>query len=231
MICLSESALLLSFEKNISDQAHDELMQVKYFIDQNPFKGFKESVPAYNSLTLFYNPLEIERSNPEISIQENLIQTVKSIVNNIKPSASATQFPKINIPVCYDLSYGIDLEELSATLKLSVADIIELHSSKLYKVYMLGFTPGFAYMGSFDEKIITQRKKQPRLKVEAGSVAIAGNQTGIYPLTTPGGWNIIGKTPMNLFDKSKKNPFLLKAGDRVKFIPITKKELQDWQIK
>ena len=96
---------------------------------------------------------------------------------------------------------------------------------------MLGFTPGFGYMGTVDEKIITQRKKQPRLKVEAGSVAIAGNQTGIYPLATPGGWNIIGRTTLHLFDKTKEQPFLLKTGDVVKFFAITKEEYNHWKVK
>ena len=121
-----------------------------------------------------------------------------------------------------DEGFGIDLHELSALLQLSIEEIIQLHTGKSYHVFMIGFTPGFPYMGTVDERLPTQRKTQPRLQVPPGSVAIAGNQTGMYPFATPGGWNIIGRTPINIFDLQKENPFLLKAGDEVKFIPVTK---------
>ncbi len=230
-ICLSETALLLSFGNTIQLQKHEQLMHVKQIVEQTPFKGFVETVPAYNSLAVYYNPLEIEKDDLSKSIQDNVITLLKEQIKNLQSEAAAINSTIVEIPVCYDDEFGIDLPELSKTLNLSTEEIIKLHSSKTYKVYMLGFTPGFGYMGIVDEKIITRRKKQPRLKVEAGSVAIAGNQTGIYPLQTPGGWNIIGKTTLKLFDKTKEQPFLLKAGYEVKFIAITKEEFNNWTIK
>lgn len=230
-ISLSETALLLSFGNTINEQQHQKLMHIKQLIEQNPFKGFVETVPAYNSLAIYYNPLEIEKFDLSKSIQDTVYGTLQKQIKDLSIEKIKTKSSCIEIPVCYDTDFGIDLVELSKTLNLSIEEIILLHSRIIYKVYMLGFTPGFGYMGTVDEKIITQRKKQPRLKVEAGSVAIAGNQTGIYPLATPGGWNIIGRTTLQLFDKSKEHPFLLKAGNEVKFISITKEEYNHWTIK
>ena len=230
-ICLSETALVLSFGKEINEQVHEQLMQVKQLVEQNLFKGFVETVSAYNSLAIYYNPLEIEKENSNLTSQATVISLLKKQIKNLNPETINSKQSCIEIPVCYDFEFGIDLLEVSKTLNLSIKEIIQLHSGKTYKVFMLGFTPGFGYMGPIDGKLITQRKKQPRLKVHAGSVGIAGNQTGIYPLETPGGWNIIGKTPLQLFDRTKKHPFLLNAGDVVKFISITKEELNHWSSK
>lgn len=230
-ICLSETALLLSFGNTIDEQQHQKLMHIKQLIEQNPFKGFIEAVPAYNSLAIYYNPFEIEKDDLRKSIQDTVHSILQEQIKNLSPEKIKTKSSCIEIPVCYDTDFGIDLVELSKTLNLSIEEIIQLHSNKTYKVFMLGFTPGFGYMGTVDEKIISKRKKKPRLKVEKGAVAIAGNQTGIYPLETPGGWNIIGRTTLQLFDKTKEQPFLLKAGDEVKFISITKEEYNHWTVK
>jgi KipI family sensor histidine kinase inhibitor len=223
-ICsLSESALLIQFGNTISLSLHERVMLTKELLEQNPFAGLIETVPAYNSLAVYYNPLLIEKTENTIAATIEKIITAKldAPIQSFSPSL-AQSF--ITIPVCYDEAFGIDLKELSQTLQVSIEEIIQLHSSRTYKVFMTGFTPGFPYMGILNEKLVTKRKSQPRLKVEAGAVAIAGNQTGIYPLNTPGGWNIIGKTPLKLFDASKENPFLVKAGDEVKFEVITKDE-------
>lgn len=227
IISLSEFALLISFGQEINLSLHDKVMQAKQLIESSSLEGLIETVPAYNSLAVYYNPLLIETKTATIAstVENHIIQALTHQSIQQTSNQSNNQIP-ISIPVCYDQILGIDLDELSNTLNLGVEEIIQLHSSRTYKVFMTGFTPGFAYMGSVDEKLITQRKAQPRLKVEPGSVAIAGNQTGIYPLATPGGWNIIGKTPLTIFDKEKSNPFLLKAGDLVKFVPITKDEFE-----
>lgn len=230
-ICLSETALLLSYDNSINEHQYAQLMQVKQHVEQNPFKGFVEIVPAYNSLTIYYNPHEIEKDDANKTLQATLINILQKQIKSLQSEKINIHSSHIEIPVCYDIEFGIDLFELSKSLNLSIKEIIQLHNSKIYKVFMLGFTPGFGYMGIVDKKIISQRKKQPRLKVEKGAVAIAGNQTGIYPLETPGGWNIIGRTPLQLFNKSKEHPFLLKAGDEVKFISITKEEFNHWVIK
>jgi inhibitor of KinA len=128
----------------------------------------------------------------------------------------------LRIPVCYDSAFGVDLKTLARTSKLLVNEVIALHTQQTYRVYMLGFLPGFPYMGIVDDKIATPRLSTPRKHVPAGSVGIAGNQTGIYPVDSPGGWNIIGRTPVKLFDPESESLALLQPGDEVSFIPISK---------
>lgn len=218
--------MLISLGHEISLPLHEEVMQAKNKIESNPFNGLIETVPAYNCLAVYYNPLLIEKKNGTIA--ETVEQFINTILKTASPVPSQKQSTVLTIPVCYDKSLGIDLHDLSETLQLSIEEIIHLHSNKIYQVFMTGFKPGFPYMGTLDERLITKRKSSPRLKVEAGAVAIAGSQTGIYPFATPGGWNIIGRTPLSLFDRTKPDPFLLKAGDQVQFIPITKEEFEQY---
>jgi inhibitor of KinA len=229
IIPLSQSSILLSFGSEINLKLHEQVMYAKHLIESNPFEGLIETVPAYNSLAVYYNPLQIKKT------EETIAASVEQIIKPILETDSEAQLTKkekiITIPVCYDPEFGIDIEELSTLLQLSTEQIIFLHTGKLYKVFMTGFTPGFPYMGTVDDQIITKRRSSPRISVEQGSVAIAGTQTGIYPLNTPGGWNIIGKIPLKLFDKTKKKPFLLKAGDDVRFERISKKEFENWEKK
>ncbi len=246
-IPFSENAVLLSFGNTINEAIHEKLMHAKNSIEKNPFKGFVETVPAYNSLTVFYNPVTVEKDAETIS--GSVIGQLKQIIQTGEQSTNKPSFANlsnefltqtqalegkpidkstITIPVCYDEEYGIDLQDLSTQLNLSFEEIIQLHKEKTYRVFMIGFTPGFPYLGTLDEKLFTKRKAQPRVNLPPGSVAIAGNQTGIYPLSTPGGWNIIGQTPLLLFDQQKENPFLLKAGDTIQFKAITKKEFEDY---
>jgi inhibitor of KinA len=131
--------------------------------------------------------------------------------------------------VCYAERFALDLEELVQQKHLSKQEIIQLHTSITYRVYMIGFLPGFAYMGEVDEKIAMPRRQQPRTAVPEGSVGIAGAQTGIYPFTSPGGWNIIGRTPLKLFDKDKEEPTFFKPGDEVTFYSITEDEFAHYQ--
>ncbi|MBK8089208.1 MAG: 5-oxoprolinase subunit PxpB [Chitinophagaceae bacterium] len=229
-IPFSECAVLLSFGNTIDNAIHEKLMLAKKIIEENPFPGFIETVPAYNSLTVFYNPAETTKTAETISasVIQQLKQTIESAEHSSVQKITAST---ITIPVCYDEEYGIDLTELSEQLTLSAEEIVELHTKQVYKVFMIGFTPGFPYMGILNEKLFTKRKTQPRISVAPGSVAIAGNQTGIYPLSTPGGWNIIGRTPLKIFDQPKENPFLLKAGDTIQFTSITKKEYEAWLVR
>jgi inhibitor of KinA len=125
---------------------------------------------------------------------------------------------QVEIPVRYGREYGIDLETVASQLHLSVADIIRIHSEKIYTVYMMGFTPGYPYMGKLDDALILPRLETPRTRVPAGTVAIAGSQTGIYSVESPGGWNLIGWTPLKLFDPASDTPFLFAPGDEVKFV-------------
>lgn len=223
LIPFSESAVLLSFGHTISDATHQQLMQVKKTIEQNPFMGFIETTPAYNSLAVYYNPAEVKKTAETIAA--SVILQINQLINENKSAVNKhISNTAIIIPVCYNEEFGTDLKELSARLNLSTKEIIDLHSKQVYKVYMIGFTPGFPYMGILNERLFTKRKDQPAKSIASGSVAIAGNQTGIYPLSTPGGWNIIGRTPVNIVDFRKENPFLLHAGDSIQFTSITKKE-------
>lgn len=226
-IPVNESMLLLSFGSTIDRRIHERMMLAKQLIEQHPFDGLIETVPAYNSLAVYYDPLQIIKS--EETIAATVVSRLKNILQKGSVAvASVAEQSVITIPVCYDESFGIDLQELSASLQLSVEEIIQLHTEKTYHVYMLGFTPGFPYMGTVDERLISKRKTQPRLQVPTGSIAIAGTQTGIYPFATPGGWNIIGRTPINIVDLQKENPFLLKAGNEVQFKSITKDEFETY---
>ena len=226
-IPFSECAVLLSFGNTIDEGIHEQVMKAKQMIESAPLKGFIETVPAYNSLVVYFNPAEVEKEADTIAA--SVIHQLKKIIQTGSQSNDESiNHSIINIPVCYDEDYGIDLLELSTQLNLSTDEIIQLHTNKTYKVFMIGFTPGFPYMGTVHEKLFTKRKAQPRVSIPPGSVAIAGNQTGIYPLATPGGWNIIGRTAIKIFDQQKENPFLLKAGDMIRFISITKKEFEDY---
>ena len=143
-------------------------------------------------------------------------QRVAALLSDFKPEQSSST-RKIKIPVCYDVCFGIDLQEMSNQKQISIEELIQLHTAQTYRVYMIGFLPGFAYMGRVHETLITPRKVQPRRTVEAGSVGIAAEQTGIYPFASPGGWNIIGQTPLQLFNLKRNEPVLLQAGDEVQF--------------
>jgi KipI family sensor histidine kinase inhibitor len=223
---VNESSILLRFGNSIDVHTHQQLMQAKQSIEQNPFPGFVETVPAYNSLAVYYNPVEVVQT--AATIAASVEQTIRNIIANAKSPTASTTTQLIELPVCYDEDFAPDLAETAVNLQLSTDTLIQLHCSKTYHVYMLGFTPGFPYMGKTDERIVTKRKQQPRLAVAPGSVAIAGEQTGIYPFATPGGWNIIGRTPLQLFDRHRTNPFLLKAGDEVQFKPITQDEFEQY---
>lgn len=227
IVPISETALCVVFGNRLDKMIHQRLMALNKILLDNTFEGLVETVPAYSTLTVYYEPLKIQNES------KSPYQWVKQYVENLwDKKMTLTQVQEkslIQIPVCYDEEFGYDLMELADEKGVSKRQIIHWHLQEIYQVYMLGFTPGFAYMGEVNSKLATPRKKNPRTKVSAGSVGIAVNQTGIYPLDTPGGWQIIGRTPLTLFDLRKKNPFLLKAGDRVKFYEISREEFDKIQ--
>ena len=220
---IHDQALTIEFSTIISEESHLKVMQLHAFLNGHPFKGFIESVPAYSSLTIYFNE--------EISSQEVKVYVIDVLEKNTSASSSAenTSSTKHFIPVCYDPSYGLDLVNVAEEKKLSVDEIIAMHTSQTFRVYMIGFVPGFAYMGTLPSNLETKRKNIPRLEVPKGSVAIAGLQTGIYPAAIPGGWNILGRTPINLFDKTKEPCSFLQVGDLVQFQSITKEAFEQYQ--
>ncbi len=225
-IPINESSLLISFGTVIHNDVHIRVMQAKAAIEANPFPGFVETVPAYTTLAVYYNPVDVDNKSESVAV--SVTQTLQYLLDTNSADQVTIAGTVVELPVCYDPELAPDLGATAIDLKLSVEELINIHASQTYKVFMVGFTPGFPYMGTVDERIFTQRKTQPRLKVEPGSVAIAGNQTGIYPFATPGGWNIIGRTPLQIFNANSRNRFLLKAGDEIKFKAITRDEFEKY---
>lgn len=213
---LSERAVVLQFSDRLDMAINQQVIALHEALQQNPFTGYVESVPGYASLGVFFNAEEINTS------LEDCFETVKENIHTAFSKIQSTQQPErsiIEIPVRYGGEYGADIEFVALQNNISVEEVIAIHSEKIYTVFMLGFMPGFPYMGITDERITVERKTTPRLHVPAGSVGLAGNQTGIYPADSPGGWQIIGKTDIPLFDANKTPPCFLKAGDQVRFVP------------
>jgi inhibitor of KinA len=192
-----------------------DLLAFTQFVMDEKIKGLKDIILAYDTLTLVYDILHFD-SNPFL-----FAHTILEAFNASKKSLNAIDNKSIiEIPVCYDASLGIDLQNAVKASNCSIDELIQQHSDKIYTVYCLGFLPGFAYMGDVPNAIQLPRHPSPRSKVLAGSVGIAGKQTGIYPSTSPGGWQIIGRTPIKIFDPTSTPLTLFKAGDQIKFKPI-----------
>lgn len=223
---LGDQAITIEFGSRIDEQINGEVIaRYKEWSDQM-IPGVKEMVPAYSTLTIYYDIAFWIRNHE--SDQTPFDRIKAEIEKRLSHPVIIHQAEErtVRIPVCYEPAFAIDIEQVAELKGISPAEVIALHSSVSYKVYMMGFLPGFAYMGEVDEKIAVSRKPQP-INIPAGSVGIAGKQTGIYPLDSPGGWQIIGRTPLKLFDPGKEIPCFLQAGDRVHFYPISKKEFTD----
>ena len=224
---LGDSAVTIDFGNTISDSINKEVIARFNQLQEISLAGVIEMIPAYSSLTIYYDVLAMKK---KISNNVTVFEWMKKqLEENLKLPAHENIIAEkiVRIPVCYESEFSPDMEQLAAAKKLTVDEVIQIHTSCNYKVYMLGFLPGFAYMGEVDEKVAMPRKPQPQ-NVVAGSVGIAGKQTGIYPLASPGGWQIIGRTPLKLFDAEREEPVLLKAGDKVKFYSISKDEFKNY---
>lgn len=215
---LGDTAVILQFGEDITPEIQQSVFAVSAFLDEYSFEGLVEYVPAYTGITLFYNSLTIG--------YEEIILNLKQMLGEIEVGMSAVEGRLWDIPVYYGGEYGPDLDLVAAYCGISTDELISKHSEPRYLVYMIGFAPGFPYLGGMDATLQMPRRTQPRSLVPAGSVGIAGKQTGIYSIGTPGGWQIIGRTPIKLFDLNAANPTLLTAGDRLRFIPISKAEFE-----
>lgn len=231
---LSDTALVIQMGEGINEATHKKVKSILNLLENYPFSGFIEAVPAYNSVTVYYNPVDVYFSNLEKGVKtpyEDVKSKVLSLMNQPHVTEKMTD-RVVKVPVVYGGEMGPDLKFVASYNGLTPSEVIKIHSSAEYLVYMLGFAPGFPFMGGMDQKIATPRKETPRLAITPGSVGIAGNQTGIYPLETPGGWQIIGRTPSRLFLPEQSPPTLLQPGDRIQFVPISLEEYtSDWEMK
>lgn len=217
---LGDNAILIQFEKIISEKVLDEVLFYKNLIQQLYVKQKVEVINTYNSILVNYF-VTIEDVYSDLKAVKEVFQQ-----NNNTKNIDSRVF---EIPVCYDLDFGIDLELISKEKDLEVSEIISLHTQPEYRVYFMGFLPGFLYLGGLDKKLQISRKSRPRMKIEKGAVGIGENQTGIYPKVSPGGWQIIGNCPVNFFDKNSEIPTQISAGDYIKFKSVEKEEYE--QIK
>lgn len=224
-----DHAFTLDFGQQINPMINDRVIQLYHQLSLQKHAFVKDLIPAYSSMTIVYDPFLLlqQQLSPEKIIRE-LFQLVIHSLENISSEISTTI---TQIPVCYHTSLAPDLQSLADSHQLSREAVIDLHCNTVYRVYMNGFLPGFAYMGTVDDRIATPRLETPRKIVPAGSVGIAGNQTGIYPLESPGGWQLIGRTPIRIFKPSEKEPCFLKPGQQIQFYPISLEQFQkQWEL-
>jgi KipI family sensor histidine kinase inhibitor len=214
-----DSALSVEFGKTIDPLINQKVQILYKRIKADPPPGLIDLIPTYRSLLIQYDPLKLSF--------ETLKQRVFSFVG-LPEGRADIGGRKMEIPVCYGKEFGPDLEEVASLHQMTVDEVISLHTASTYQVYLIGFTPGFPYMGGLDERLFTPRKTTPRESVPAGTVGIAGQQTGIYPLESPGGWQLIGRTPVRIFDLTKADPFYLRPGDQVTFKAISEQEFENY---
>jgi inhibitor of KinA len=217
---MGDRGLLLEFGDEISREINEKVRRMALAIQAEAMEGIVETVPTYRSLLIIYNPVIVS------------IQELKKRLKEIEEGLQQTPLPEpklARIPVVYGGIYGPDLEEVAKYHQISPEEVIYLHCSKPYLIYMIGFMPGYPYMGELPQALVTPRLKTPRLVVPKGSVAIAQRQTGIYSMESPGGWHILGRTPVELFDPEKDPPALLQMGDFVQFYEISEKEFREWR--
>jgi inhibitor of KinA len=217
---LSEKSVTIGFGTAIDNDLLGLITDFNQLLSQNPFSGLITTVPAYTTLTVFFDPLSVMLSDLPGQVCFEKVSAHLNKIAQIKREKSSKIPDKLIIPVCYGGDFGQDLLTVARTNKLSETEVIDIHTAGQYTVFMIGFVPGFAYMGGMDPRLSTPRKEVPNAKIPTGSVGIAGNQTGIYPMETPGGWQIIGRTPLKMFDVNRLQPSLLKGGDMVTFEAI-----------
>lgn len=217
---LGDHALVVHLGDQIDTPTFRAVRSLSRQLETQPPTGMMELVPAFTTVAIYYDPL-----------RTSVGELTSAVIDLLAKAPSASESPQriVEIPVCYGGEFGVDLEFVAKHAHLAEQEVIEIHSSVDYLVHMIGFAPGFPYLGGMSSKIAAPRRGSPRLKIPAGSVGIAGDQTGIYPLETPGGWQLIGRTPLALFRPEQDPPTLLQAGDIVRFRPITSEQFRNLQ--
>lgn len=230
---LGDSAATIDLGNNINEFLNNKIIGMQQWLLANPLPGQRDIIVAYSSLTIIYDPV-LTKLHPPVAmpvfekvkqyLQNAFSRSAIQPANPVQADQQGGKSAVIRIPVCYEEEYAMDLPAMAAEKNMSTEEIIALHTQAVYRVYTIGFLPGFSYMAAVHEKLVTARKVKP-VPVAAGSVGIAGAQTGIYPLNSPGGWHIIGRTPVRQFDACDKDLVKLKVGDNVQFYRISKKEM------
>jgi inhibitor of KinA len=208
----SDQSLLIYFGQQITPDAHQRVRKLLRLLEREPIAGVRNLNPAYCSILVSFDALQLKHAQ--------LVEILRGYIRRL----AAMRIPKgreLKIPTCYGGEFGPDLNDVASLRGLTPAQVIELHASVTYVVYFLGFVPGFAYLGELPEALATPRLDSPRRSTPPGSVGIAGNQTGVYPFATPGGWRLIGRTPIAMFRPNRKAMSFLAIGDRVRFTPIS----------
>ena len=217
MLAAGEQGLVIEFGDAIDPAVNARVHRLAHAISLRPIDGILEFVPTYRSLLVLFDPLVVARGN--------LVAEIGRLLEGGEGGLESVPTGRIvELPVCYGGEFGPDLDFVARQNGISPEEAIAIHSSVLYLVYMLGFTPGFPYLGGMSSRLATPRLSSPRGKVPAGAVGIAGDQTGVYPVESPGGWRLIGRTPLRLFDPDAEDSFLVAAGDFVRFLPIDEEE-------
>ncbi len=214
----SDSSLLITLGDDISLETHRRVVRLLRLVEAAPPVGVRNLHPAYSTILVRFDPCLTSHEEVERSIGECLQH-----LDSVEIPAPAA----VEIPVCYGGELGPDLQDVAELHGLTAEEVVRLHSSAVYTVYFLGFVPGFAYLGGLPDAIATPRLEAPRKRVEAGSVGIAGNQSGVYPFPTPGGWRLLGKTPLRLFRADREHMSLLAIGDQVRFRPVSINEFRE----
>jgi inhibitor of KinA len=223
---LGDAALHIALGDSIDEATHRRVRAVVAQIDAANIPGIVDQVPAFASVTVHYDPLTVAEASGERSPYHHLVHVLRALLASL--SHAPLPAPRVvEIPVCYGGELGPDLEDVAARHTMTTDDVVRIHTAGNYLVYMVGFMPGFAYLGGLSERIATPRRDSPRTAVPVGTVGIGGSQTGVYPLVSPGGWNLIGRTPARIFDITREPATLLATGDRVRFIAITRERYDE----
>lgn len=215
ILTAGDSSLLIQFGNEISPEINQRIKATVQLMREQHIEGVLDVIPAFCSLLINYDPRVISYS--EITKRMRKLLKVETKAGDEKKKV-------FEIPVCYGGKYGPDLAYIAEHAGMTEEEVIALHSSKDYLIYMLGFLPGFCYLGGLDERLHTPRLATPRIKIDAGSVGIGGSQNGIYPMDSPGGWQLMGMTPVKTYDPEREVPILVEAGDYIRFVPVDEEE-------
>ena len=213
-----DMAIVVELGDAISPQINRKVRSLTDALEQGGIPGVFDFLPTYRSVLVYYDPLQISSSDVQEGIERLLENTEQ---------ADAGERHIVHLPTLYGGEMGADIEFVSQHTGIDEQELIKIHSGADYLVYMMGFSPGFAYLGGLDQRLATPRLQSPRTEIPAGAVGIAETQTGIYPMASPGGWQLIGRTPLKLFDPTRERPVLLSAGDYVRFVPLASRDEYD----